>query len=292
MKSLSVSIYFFLFVSSLLFLSCNGSAKRNLQKEPQKKAETDKAVTIADDIKKECVVFFNNTVYEQHKLIAEINEMNAEQKAIPAKFFMPLNVAERAQSNWQKAQVFGFLDVDRNVDFFVFDGNNNNGDREANLTSLASDLNFQFDANDLDGLSEMSREEAIKVVNDYNAYIFAQSLDNDNADLVTVSMAYSIIESTICQIGVTKILNKEFDSEEVFHVVIDQVSMLQNFIKLYNTILPYYDSLRPLNPIIEKLNKVANAPKGKAQNDAIAEYVKYANEMRDHVLAEFNLVIK
>lgn len=292
MKSTKFLIPVVLFGSAIMFGSCSGSAKKEAEKEAKKQVQTVKAVVIAEELKKECVEIYNQTASEQNKFIENLAEMKSELADVPVKFFMPLNVAGRAQTLWQKAQVLGFYNVDRNVDKFLFGGNNGNAEREASMLSLATDLNLSTDFINGDELNSDNRAETLQKINDFNTQMFAKALDNDNAQFATVSMAYSIIESTICKIGLAKLWDDEVDQQKIFNVVIEQMEMLRNFTKLYTTLKPYYDSLSPLEPLVQKIQKVANADKGTELDNALYDYISYANEMRDHVLTEFNLVVK
>lgn len=292
MKSTKFLIPVVLFGSALMLGSCSGSAKKEAEKEAKKHVQTVKAVVIAEELKKECVEIYNQTASEQNKFIENLTEMKSELADVPVKFFMPLNVAGRAQTSWQKAQVLGFYNVDRNVDKFLFGGNNGNAEREASMLSLATDLNLSTDFINGYELNSDNRAETLQKINDFNTQMFAKALDNDNAQFATVSMAYSIIESTICKIGLAKLLDDEVDQLKIFSVVLEQMEMLRNFTKLYTTLKPYYDSLSPLEPLVQKIQKVANADEGTELDNALYDYISYANEMRDHVITEFNLVVK
>ena len=250
-----------------------------------------KAVAITEEIKQQSIELYRQTVTEQNDFIRKY-DISEELKEIPVTFFMPLNVAERAQSNWQKAQLFGFFSVDWNIDKFLFDGKNHNKERDMALTTLAADLNFHTDILLLDSLDKKSNEEAIKTINDYSSAYFIQSLEDDNTDLVVVSLAYSIVESSVCKIGIDKLLKEPQEMERVFACVISQKEMFRNFSQLYHTLLPFYDTLSPLKPIVEKIDKLINAKEEKKLNEALSEYVTYIYELRDHILTEFNLVVK
>jgi len=281
-------------LGSTIFIGCTGTANKGANNKTNNALDTTtRPITITEDIKKECVGIFENTVNQQSDFIEKVNELKNQLNSPQVKFFMPLNVADRAESKWQKAQVLGFYSIDRIIDKFLFNGVNGNDERELYMEKLAADLNFNAEFINAKDLKDASnREELLKRINAYKTLLFIKSIENNNADYATVTLAYSLIETTICKIGLSKLINEQADQQKIYGVVLEQMGMMKNFVKLYTTLSPYYESLGPLKPLVEKIQNVTNADEGKDQDKALEEYIYYANEMRDQILTQFNLNVK
>jgi len=283
-----------LVLGSTLILGCTGTSKKGAENTVGNALNTTtRPITITEDIKKECVGIFENTINQQSDFIEKVNQLKSELNSPQVKFFMPLNVADRAESKWQKAQVLGFYSIDRIVDKFLFEGVNGNVEREAHMEKLAADLNFNAEFINAEDLKDASnRKELLQRINAYKTLLFIKSIENNNADYATVTLAYSLLETTVCKIGLSKLINGETDQQKIYGVVLEQIDMMRNFVKLYTLLSPYYESLGPLKPLVEKIQSVTNADEGKDQEKALDEYISYANEMRDQILTQFNLNVK
>lgn len=240
------------------------------------------ATALADSIKDEAMNLFRDIQSERVTMMREIVVTKDEVKMLPVKFFLDLAQAEKAQTNYQRAQLLGIYMADKQCDMNTFSSHNDAKERDAVIAKLAAEANLQLAG--VDSVENMSNEERQEALNEVTLANIEKDLENGNADASLVAASYSVVEATLCKIGVAEMMD-EYDQQEIFKNILAHKNVLANTVRLHTLLLPYYESLQEMNTLIERINAVVEANDEAATDLALMQYINYCKETRGKIAA-------
>jgi len=264
--------------SAALFSSCSGNKKAQANKD------SEAAVVIADNVKQQAVQLLKSANYDVVRCLNEIEIVGDEIRIVPVKFFLGVDLADKAQTAIQKAQLIGCYLADAECDKWVFGKNNDYDARKAAISKLAADLNMS-DSNNETNLDELTKEEVATKVSEMHAEDLTKALENQTADQAVTTLIYTIVETSLCKIGVAELRDSEYDQQVIFKEILDQKKMMAETVELYNLLLPYYDTLAPLKELMEKADTLVKAEEETDVDVALMGYVNYIKELRGKISA-------
>ena len=246
-------------------------------------AETEETASqVTDQIKEEAMALFRDIQSERVTMMREIVVTRDEVKMLPVKFFLPLELADKAQTNYQRAQLLGIYMADKQCDETTFSSHNEAKERDAVIAKLAAEANLQLSS--MEEMEQMNEEEKQSALNDVTLNSIESNLENGNADAALVAASYSVVEATLCKIGVAELM-EEYDQQEIFKSLLMHKDMLANTVKLHTLLLPYYESLSEMNELVERINGVVEAADEASTDVALLQYINYCKETRGKIAA-------
>lgn len=262
--------------AAMTFSSCDG-------KKAKIAAEAEETATeLTDSIKEQAMALFRDIQSERVTMMREIVVTKDEVKMLPVKFFLALDVADKAQTNLQRAQLLGIYMADKQCDEATFSSHNEAKERDAVIAKLAAEANLQVAT--VDEVGNMTEEEKQAALNDVTLANIENDLENGNADASLVAASYSIVEATLCKIGVAELMD-EYDQQEIFKSLLMHKEMLANVVKLHTLLLPYYESLEEMSDLVERINGVVEATDEASTDVALLKYINYCKETRGKIAA-------
>lgn len=268
--------------SAALLTSCSGNKKAQSQQDQAAVA------AITDNVKQQAIQLLKSANYDVVRCLNEIEIVGDEVRVLPVKFFLDIKFAEKAQTSIQKAKLIGCYLADQECDKWVFGKNNGYDERKAAVIKLAADLNMSDNQNTYDDIENMTKEEAATKISEMHANDLTKALENETADQAVVTLIYTVVETSICKIGVAELRDEEYDQQVIFREILDQKKMMGETVELYNLLLPYYDNLAPLKDLMAKAQALVEAKDDTDVDAALLSYVKYINELRGQIAAVLN----
>ncbi|MCQ2243860.1 MAG: hypothetical protein MJZ32_06335 [Bacteroidaceae bacterium] len=249
----------------------------------QKKAqETEQAATeLTDSVKEKAKELFKSVHAERMNMLNEVVVTKDGVKTMPVKFFLALDMADKAQTNYEKNQLLGIYLADKETNDFVFVKDANNAkERAAVIAKLVAETNKKYDVAAVDSLS---KEEMISMTDSLTAQSVEEALENNTADEMLINFTYAVIESTLNKIGVAEMVG-EYDQQEIFKDILGRKDMLANIVELYNLLKPYYKSLEEMAELAEKIDAVVKADEATA-DEALGNFITFCKEHRGKIAA-------
>ena len=265
--------------SAALFASCSGNKKAQAQQD------NEEAIVIADNVKQQAIQLLKSANYDVVRCLNEIEIVGDEVRIVPVKFFLDVTLAEKAQTAMQKAQLIGCYMADQECDKWVFGKNNSYDERKAAVLKLAADLNMSDNNATYDEIDQMSKEAAATKISEMHANDLTKALENQTADQAVVTLVYTVVETSLCKIGVAELRDDEYDQQIIFKEILDQKKMMGETVQLYNLLAPYYKSLEPMKELIDKAQALVVAEDETDVDVALLSYVNYIKQLRGKIAA-------
>lgn len=247
-------------------------------KKPAANVEAE-ASTITEEVKAEAVELFKTIRLENGTIMQEYEVLPEGVRAVPVKFFVPMDWADKAQTVSQKCALLGCYSVDAQFDKLVYGSRNNPEARRAVIAKLVAEANIASQPTDIDSLASLDREAYISAIQEVTVRDFESALENNQADNNVTVLIYSVVEAT---------LNREYANEQLGEY--DQMAMIKDMKKgekamrsafqLINLLRPYYESLAELDPLAEKIKGVLDAKDEISQDAAYLSYNGYIKQLR------------
>ena len=256
--------------AAVSFTSCNQNNTQEVDEE--------NAIVLTDSLKEEAKELLRTVQVERMALMSEIEVTDNGVRLVPVKFFLPLEAADKAQTNYQRAQLIGMYLADKNCDEMTFAAKNNAAERDAVIAKLAAETNSKMDILATDSLKDMTRGQMIEKTNAIALAGIEEALNSDNADEALVTLTYAVIEGTLNKLAVADLLG-EYDQQEVFKSILTHKSMLSNIVELHKILSPAYTSLGEMSELVAKIDAVTQADETHVDG-ALLAFITYCKEHR------------
>ncbi|MCF0183120.1 MAG: hypothetical protein HUK01_02135 [Bacteroidaceae bacterium] len=269
---------FFLAVAvalSFAFTACNSK-----KSEPAEAME----VVLTDSIKSEAIAIFELIKTDQTAMVESVAKLSDEKKSIPAKYFMPLEAADNAQTMEQKCALLGCYVVDCQTEKYVY-GNDCTPLRHTVIARLAVDANLQSKG---ELPEDVTADELNAKIKELSVEDFKTALENNDADNQIVVLTYGIMELTLNNQAVFELENGYIDNVAIAEQYKPAEPIMKNLVKLIELLAPHYESLAPLSALTEKIGAIINAADEDAKVVAIMDYDRTIREMRGKLNVEVN----
>ncbi|MCF0194292.1 MAG: hypothetical protein HUK00_03825 [Bacteroidaceae bacterium] len=263
-------------VLSFAFVACN--SKKN--SEPVEEMEE----VLTDSIKQEAIAIFELIKTDQTAMVESVAKLSDEKKAIPAKYFMPLEAADNAQTMEQKCALLGCYVIDCQTEKFVYN-NDCTPLRHTVIARLAVEANLQSKG---EMPEEVTADELNAKIKDLSVEDFKAALENNDADNQVVVLAYGIMELTLNNQAIYELENGYIDNVAIAESYKPAEPIMKNLVKLIELLAPHYESLAPLSALTEKIGAVVNAADEDSKVVAIMDYDRTIREMRGKLNVEVN----
>ncbi|MCF0198316.1 MAG: hypothetical protein HUK02_03190 [Bacteroidaceae bacterium] len=256
--------------AAVSFTSCNQNKTQEVDEE--------NAIVLTDSLKEEAKELLRTVQVERMALMSEIEVTDNGVRLVPVKFFLPLEAADKAQTNYQRAQLIGMYLADKNCDEMTFAAKNNAAERDAVIAKLAAETNSKMDILATDSIKDMTRGQMIEKTNAIALAGIEEALNSDNADEALVTLTYAVIEGTLNKLAVADLLG-EYDQQEVFKSILTHKSMLSNIVELHKILSPAYTSLGEMSELVAKIDAVTQADETRVDG-ALLAFITYCKEHR------------
>ncbi|MCF0203000.1 MAG: hypothetical protein HUK08_06530 [Bacteroidaceae bacterium] len=259
-------------IAALSFTSCN-SAK-------QKQAAEEESVKLADSIRDQALVLYDEITAEKTTLMQDVVVLPEGVKVIEPKFFIPIERAEKAQTDTEKSALLGMYATDQAYNENSYGSAIKYDEREAVIKKLATDLNFEIPS---------TEEVDSGIHKSISAEMLRESLNSPNADKAVMAIVYSAVEATLNRQAIYESVNGYVDNIDLAKHAKKGIPTMQKTAKLISLLSPFYETLSPLQMLVHKLSKVTDAEEDSNEYlDAIIEFDNYVKELRAKITTEVN----
>lgn len=263
-------------LSAITLASCGGSKKADSTSAEPVAVE----LQLTDSIKTEVLVLWENVQASSGDFLSKIEPLPAKAKKIGATFYTPLALADKAQTQEQKAALVGCYTADMVYDRFAYE--NEKSDAAPVVAKLCTELNIKdFSSFNWDEAAKMSKEDALKYKADEALKIFKEALESNTADKNIIVMAYTLMESSLNSIALYEArTGQAADEVQIVEDMKSSEAFRNHVLELVTMMLPYYPSLEVLAPTVAKMQAIKNATSEEDWMGAILEYFAFVKETR------------
>ncbi|MGL5981459.1 MAG: hypothetical protein ACRCZY_11425 [Phocaeicola sp.] len=263
-------------LAALTLASCGGNKKADSTSEEPIVSE----VQLSEKIKTDIVGLWGNVHDSGNTVFGNIQELSEKAKKVGATFYMPLAMADKAQTQEQKAALIGCYVADMNCNRFAYAKESK--EIMPVITKLCVDLNIKdYSTYNWEEGAKMSKEEALNLKTEESLKVFKEALESNTADKSVMIMVYTLMETSLNSIALYEArTGKPADEIQIIEDLKATDSFRNDVLDLVTIMLPYYPSLELLAPTINKMKAIKEAKTEEDWMGAVLEYFAFMKETR------------